>query len=446
MRRVELNETHDPQLRSWVEAANAPDADFTVQNLPFSVFRRRGGSERFRGGVAIGDQIVDLAGFPGQLCELSPLAAEALALAAKSTLNELMAAGPAAWSVLRTALSRALRFDTASRNPALHAALRRALVPQAEVEYTLPCVIGDYTDFYTSIHHAISVGRLFRPDRPLLPNYPWIPLGYHGRSSSIMVSGQAFKRPRGQRLPSDATEPLVALSARLDYELELALFIGPGNEQGAPIAVERAEEHVFGLCLLNDWSARDVQAWEYQPLGPFLGKNFATTISPWIVTLEALTPYRCAWSRASNEAQPLPYLDHASVREQGLIDIELEVTLHTQAMRRDGRAPHRLSRGNYRDAVYWSPAQMIAHHTINGCNLRPGDLLATGTLSGPTDEQAGSLLELSRGGKQSLPLPGGESRTFLQDGDIVTLRAYCEGEGRARVGFGAASAQVLPGD
>ncbi|WP_338772047.1 fumarylacetoacetase [Massilia sp. METH4] len=431
-----LNETHDPSLTSWVASANDPAGDFPIQNLPFAVFRRAGSNEAFRGGVAIGDQVLDLAALGDAALAFGEEARAALALAARDTLNDFMAAGPAAWSALRLALSRLLRSGASE--------LPQALVPQAGAEFTLPARIGDYTDFYTSIHHATAVGRLFRPDEPLLPNYKWVPIGYHGRASSIGVSGQAFPRPKGQTRPTTGgSEPHFGPSRRLDYELEVGIFIGSGNADGEPIAVADADAHVFGLCLLNDWSARDLQAWEYQPLGPFLAKNFATTISPWIVTTEALAPYRAAWKRDAADPQPLPYLDYPALRDSGAFDIELEVLLRTAAMRENGQPAVSISRSNFRDS-YWSVAQMVAHHTVNGCGLRPGDLLGSGTQSGPEPEAAGSLLELSGGGKAALTLPNGEQRTFLEDGDTVVLRGRAVRPGLPRIGFGEAAGTVLP--
>jgi fumarylacetoacetase len=432
-----MNETHDPRLRSWVESANTAGHDFPIQNLPLAVFRRAGSAQKFRGGVAIGDRIVDLAA----LCEsglFDALAGRAAALAARSVLNDLMAAGGEVNSALRLALSRALRHDSPQR-----AAVAPMLVPQAQAEYALPALIGDYTDFYTSIFHATAVGRLFRPDQPLLPNYRWLPVGYHGRCSSIGISGQQFARPLGQRLAAQAQQPTMGRSERLDYELELGVFVGAGNALGTRIGIGEAQSHVFGLCLLNDWSARDLQAWEYQPLGPFLGKNFATTISPWIITLEALEPYRIPWLREPDDSQPLAYLDSADTRSNGAIDIQLEAWIETASMRAAGQAPTRLSHTSFRHA-YWNIAQMLAHHTVNGCNLRSGDLLGTGTQSGPSPQEAGSLLELSRGGKQPLQLPNGELRSFLEDGDAIILRGYCERAGAARVGLGEVRGQVLP--
>lgn len=431
---MQLNETHDPSLRSWVASGNAPDTDFPIQNLPFCVFRKRGSGEAWRGGVAIGDRILDLAALGDALDHAGDAAREAAGLAARDSLNALMAAGPEAWSALRLALSRLLRSDATPRP--------QALVAQSDAEYTVPARIGDYTDFYTSIHHASSVGKLFRPDNPLLPNYKWVPIGYHGRCSTIGVSGEAFRRPRGQvRAASDA-EPSFGPSRKMDYELEMGIFIGSGNAQGEPIPAAEAERHVFGLCLLNDWSSRDIQAWEYQPLGPFLSKNFATTVSPFIVTMEALAPYRAAWQRDDGDPQPLPYLDYPELRSNGGLDIELAVLLHTDAMRRAGEAPARLAQSNFRHS-YWTVAQLVAHHTVNGCALRPGDLLGSGTQSGPQADEAGSLLELTAGGKQPLTLPNGEERVFLEDGDRVVLRGWAARPGYPRIGFGEASGTML---
>ncbi len=432
-----LNETHGAQLRCWLPSAHAPGADFPIQNLPFAVFRRRGSAEAWRGGVAIGDQIIDLAA----LARAGVLAGDAAAAAqagAQDKLNALMALGQGAWSALRLALSRALREGAPGQ-----AALQACLVPQAEVEYDVPARVGDYTDFYTSVYHATNIGRLFRPDAPLMPNYKWVPIGYHGRASSIGVSGQAFPRPKGQTLPAGAQTPSVVPSQRLDIELELGIFVGTGNAQGDAVPITEAEQHVFGICLLNDWSARDLQAWEYQPLGPFLAKNFATTISPWIVTLEALAPYRVAFARPEGDPEPLPYLDSPANRAGGAFDIQLQAGLRTPRMAADGQGDASICRTSYRHA-YWTVAQMVTHHTVNGCNLQPGDLLGSGTLSGPTLDQAGALIELTAGGKNALQLPGGEQRTFLQDGDAVVLRGWCEKPGAARIGFGECWGTVLP--
>ena len=432
-----VDATHDPQLTSWVASANAAASDFPIQNLPFAVFRRRGSREPFRGGVAIGAEIVDL----GALAAAQPfsgLAGQALAAAALPPLNTLMAAGPQAAAALRQALSEALRAGSP-----LEELLRRLLVPQSAAEYAVAADVGDYTDFYASIHHATAVGRLFRPDNPLLPNYKWVPIAYHGRASSLRVSGFDVARPLGQLLAAGSAVPELAATRRLDYELEVGVFIGRGNELGAPIPIGEAERHVFGLCLLNDWSARDIQSWEYQPLGPFLAKNFATTVTPWVVTLEALAPFRAPWTRPPGEPAPLPYLDGAQVRRAGGFDLELEVWLETSSMRAAGIAPQRLSHSNFRDS-WWTVSQMVTHHTVNGCNLEPGDLIGSGTQSGPAPGEAGSLLELSGGGQRAIGLAGGEQRTFLEDGDRVTFRAWCERPPFRRIGFGELTGTVLP--
>ncbi|MDO9480881.1 MAG: fumarylacetoacetase, partial [Hydrogenophaga sp.] len=367
-----LNETHDPALRSWVASANAADTDFPVQNLPFASFRRSASSEVFRGGVAIGDQILDLAA-AAQAGVFAGEAATAVQAGAQDKLNALMALGAPAWSALRLALSRALREGAPEQ-----AALQPCLVPQASAEYGVPARIGDYTDFYTSVYHATNIGKQFRPDNPLLPNYKWVPIGYHGRASSIGVSGQQFHRPKGQTMPPGAAAPSLVPSQRLDIELELGIFVGSGNALGEPVTMAEAEDHVFGLCLLNDWSARDIQGWEYQPLGPFLSKNFATTVSPWVVTLEALAPYRVAFNRPADDPQPLPYLDSPANRSQGAFDIQLQVGLQTPQMREAGQHDATICRTSYRHA-YWTVAQMVTHHTVNGCNLQPGDLFGSGT-------------------------------------------------------------------
>jgi fumarylacetoacetase len=325
------------------------------------------------------------------------------------------------------------------RGSAQEAAFRSALVAQSDVEIGLPCEIGDYTDFYTSIHHATTVGKQFRPENPLLPNYKWVPIGYHGRASTICVSGpgtgHTFRRPMGQTKAPDATEPSVGPSKRIDYELELGAFIARPNAMGEPIPMESAEEHVFGLTLFNDWTARDIQPWEYQPLGPFLSKNFASTVSPWIVTLDALAPFRKPFTRPEGDPAPLPYLDSAENRERGAFDIELEVWLQTEKMREAGHAGDKLMSSNASDA-YWTVAQLVAHHTVNGCSLRPGDLFGSGTLSGPLPSQAGSLLELTRGGTQAINLSNGEKRAYLEDGDTVIMRGHCRRDGFRTIGFG----------
>ncbi len=431
-----LNATHDPALRSWVASANEPGCDFPIQNLPFGRFRRLNTTEPWRIGVAIGDHLLDL-NLAAEAVAWSPDVQVMMASLALGDLPIVMARNAAARSALRAELSAALAAGSPHQE-----ALDRALLPLAEAQMTLPCTIGDYTDFYTGIHHATTVGKLFRPDNPLLPNYPWVPIGYHGRASSIGVSGQQFKRPSGQT-KGEAPTPVFGPSQRIDYELELGLFVGPGNALGEPVPIDAAEDHLFGVCLLNDWSARDLQAWEYQPLGPFLAKSFATTISPWIVTMEALAPYRAAFTRPAGDPQPLPYLDSPFNREHGVIDMTLEAWLQTAAMQEAGVPAVRLSQSSVGEAAYWTFAQLLTHHTVNGCNLQPGDLLGSGTLSGPSPDQGGSLLELSMGGRQTITLPNGETRTFLQDGDTVTLRGYCARDGAARIGLGEVSGTVL---
>lgn len=432
-----INETHQLSLKSWVESANLPGCDFPIQNLPFAQFKRSANDENFRGGVAIGDQVIDLSLLTASGL-LTGSASAAASAGAQSSLNALMAIGSEAWSALRLALSRGLRVGAGERTK-----IEQCLVAQSEIDYSLPCIIGDYTDFYTSVHHATNVGRLFRPDNPLLPNYKWVPIAYHGRSSSIDVSGQMFHRPKGQLKLPDTTEPVMSASRRLDHELEIGIFIGPGNQLGEPIDIEIAEDHVFGMVLLNDWSARDIQAWEYQPLGPFLSKNFSSTISPWIVTLEALAPFRTVFTRSSEEPQPLPYLTSESNSANGGIDIKLQVLIQTEKMRNDGLPPEKIADSNFVYS-YWTVAQMVTHHTVCGCNLRPGDLLGSGTQSGPLQEQAGSFLELSNGGKQTLKLGNGESRIFIEDGDSLIIRGYCENDNAAHIGFGEVTSTVLP--
>ena len=424
-----LNETHDPKLSSWVASANLPGNDFPIQNLPFAIFRSKGSDEIFRGGVAIGDQVLDLAALSSKNV-LNGDAQQALLAASGSTLNDFMALGHTAWSSLRLALSRLLREDAKQQ-----AITAQCLLDMEDVEYALPAHIGDYTDFYTSIHHATNVGKLFRPDNPLLPNYRWIPIGYHGRASSVVLSGHDVSRPQGQLMPPGAESPTLAPSKRLDFELELGIFVGAGNSLGTPITMDQAEQHVFGICLLNDWSARDIQGWEYQPLGPFLSKSFATSISPWIVTLEALAPYRLPFTRDANEPQPLPYLDSEHNRAAGAFDIQLKITLATPAMREAELPAHTICQTSYRHA-YWTLAQLITHHTVNGCNLQAGDLLGSGTLSGPESHQLAAMLEITQGGKIPLTLPNGEQRIFLEDGDQVTLRGWCATKDAARIGFG----------
>ncbi|PIG07880.1 fumarylacetoacetase [Comamonas sp. 26] len=431
-----LNETHDAGLQSWVASANTGQSDFPIQNLPFAVFRRKGSSEGFRGGVAIGDQVLDMAAVRNAKILSSDVQTQ-IEAAAQSQLNTLMGMTHTQWSALRLALSRALRAGAAEE-----ATLKGCLVAQADVEYAVPAQIGDYTDFYTSVHHATNVGKLFRPTNPLMENYKWVPIGYHGRASSIRVSGVDFKRPNGQIKAPDVN-PVLKPCNRLDYELEMGIYAGSANAWGNAIGMDNAEDHIFGLCLLNDWSARDVQAWEYQPLGPFLSKNFATSISPWIVTLEALVPYRTAFTRPAEDPQPLPYLSSEANSQHGALDVQLTVAIQTEKMRAEGKQAEQITQTSYRHA-YWTMAQLVAHHTVNGCDLQPGDLLGTGTLSGPTMDQAGALLEITEGGKNPLSLSNGETRTFLLDGDAVVFTGWCEKPGTARIGFGEVRATVLP--
>ena len=413
---------------SWVESAQG--SDFPIENLPLGIFSV--GERRRHAGVAIGDYVLDLAGIAHLLDE------EWREDLSQPVLNSWLARGHEAQSALRERL-RELLSDVRYRDD-----VEPELVGQTEVRMHLPCVVGDYTDFYVGIHHATNVGKQFRPDNPLLPNYKYVPIGYHGRASSVRVSGEPVSRPSGQRKAPDADVPEYGPSRRLDYELELGIWIGAGNELGCPIAIGEAAEHIAGYCLLNDWSARDIQAWEYQPLGPFLAKNFLTSVSAWVVSPEALAPFRKPMpQRPAGDPQPLPYLDDPADRESGGLAIQLEATLTTEQMRRQGVAPHILSRGSADAAMYWSAAQIVAHHSANGCNLQPGDLIGTGTLSTESDGGLGSLLEISRGGKQPIDLPSGESRSFLEDGDEITMRAWCEGDGGPRIGFGECIGRVV---
>jgi len=432
-----LNSTHDVNRQSWVSSANS-HADFPIQNLPFTVFKRKESKEVFRVGVAIGDEIVDLAQL--EKCELFNTSTQkSLKACAQNSLNKFMSMGVDAWSELRLVLS-----DGLTKGSALEKQLSTCLISQRLAEYKLPAQIGDYTDFYTSIHHATNIGKLFRPDNPLLPNYQWLPIGYHGRSSSIDVSGQTFARPMGQTKAPDAAEPSFGAAKRLDYELEVGIFVGKGNDIGERISIDDTDDHIFGLCLLNDWSARDIQAWEYQPLGPFLSKNFATTISPWIVTTQALAPYRAPWHREESHPQPVSYLESAKNRAQGGFDVELEVLIETQTMRDNNQAPQRLSRSNFKHS-YWTVSQMLAHHSVGGCNMRSGDLLGSGTQSGPDISEAGALIELTSGGKNPITFDNGEVRTFLEDGDTIIMKGWCEAidSQRPRIGFGEVVGTLL---
>ena len=428
-------------LRSWVDSANDPRGDFPIQNLPLGVFERSG-SDEARIGVAIGDGIADL---PAMLdAGLLDTVERNVQLACRErALNALMSLGRSSIRALRAAVSDALSASgVVARDSATQ---RRIVFPANEARLLAPAVIHDYTDFYASIEHATNLGSMFRPDNPLLPNYKWVPIGYHGRASSIVVSGTDVKRPLGQTRDGEKP-PSFGPTSRLDYELELGAFVARGNAQGARISVDAAEDYIFGFCLVNDWSARDIQAWEYQPLGPFLGKSFATTISPWVVTVDALAPYRVpARRRAPGDPEPLPYLLAAHDQAAGGLGITLEVSILSAQMRAKGIEPHRVSIGAFNE-MYWTTAQLIAHHTSNGCNLRPGDLLASGTISGPTKESRGSLIERTWRGTEPLTLPSGESRAFLADGDEVIVRGWCGREGHPRIGFGECRGRVTPAD
>jgi fumarylacetoacetase len=412
----------------WVDSAQG--SDFPIENLPLGIFSV--GQRRRKPGVAIGDYVLDLPEIADLLDE------DWRGDLSQPVLNGWLARGPDAGRALRERLQELLS-DERYRDD-----VEPQLVGQTEARMHVPCFVGDYTDFYVGIHHATNVGKQFRPDNPLLPNYKYVPIGYHGRASSVRASGEPVIRPSGQRKAPDADVPEFGPSRRLDYELELGIWVGRGNELGAPIPIGEATEHIAGYCLVNDWSARDIQAWEYQPLGPFLAKNFLTSVSPWIVSPEALAPFRKPMPpRPPGDPQPLPYLDDPTDRETGALGIQLEVTLSTEAMRKAGLAPHVLSRGSADAAMYWSAAQIIAHHSSGGCNLQPGDLIGTGTLSTASEGGLGSLLEISRGGKQPVELATGEARSFLEDGDEVTLRAWCEGNGAVRIGFGECVGRVV---
>jgi len=437
-----LNQTHDPAARSWLESANTEATDFPMQNLPLAVFRRRGRDEAFRGGMAIGHQIVDLAALAARNL-LQGDAQRACEACAQPALNDYMAMGSQAWQALRHGVFALLHEGASER---IQQQLASCLVRQAEALYGLHARIGDYTDFYTSIHHALNVGRLARPDAPLAPNFQWLPIAYHGRASSVRIGqpGFAFRRPMGQAMAAGAAQPTYGPCTRLDLELEMGFYIGPGNTLGEPVPMADAEQQIVGMLLLNDWSARDHQFWEMQPLGPFLGKNFCTTVSPWLVSMEALAPFRVPFERAAADPQPLPYLDSATNRARGSIDVQLEVRLETALHQQRGLPASRITGTSFRHQ-YWTAAQMVAQHTVGGCNLQPGDLVGTGTISGPTAAEAGSLVELSRGGREPITLSEtGEQRGFLEDGDVVILRGWCERAGARRIGFGECRGTVLP--
>ena len=440
-----LNATHDPNLQSWIESANAEGTDFPIQNLPFCVFQKS--DEHPSIGVGIGDQILNL-----RLCaDLGFLTDHFVDATSQTTLNSVMAMSPADRTQLRAMISGLLAAETTADK----SALEKSLVFQSDVKLVMPCQIGDYTDFYASIYHATNVGTMFRPTNPLLPNYKHIPIGYHGRASSVIASGTSFHRPVGQLSPSEEGGlPTRGPCKLLDYELEVALFVAQGNQLGETISIDNAEDHIFGMSLLNDWSARDIQKWEYQPLGPFLAKSFATTISPWIVTLEALAPFRCPeFDRPADDPTPLDYLRSDVNSSSGGVDMKLEVYLRSEAMHEQGIEPIKLSSGNFTN-MYWTIAQLLTHHSSNGCNMRSGDMLGSGTVSGLTRDSRGSLLELTWDGGSDNPLPGsqrtpiklptGEERKFLGDGDEVILKGYCENESHRRIGFGTCAGKFLP--
>ena len=441
---MHTNHTHDRAATSWVASANG-HSDFPIQNLPYAMFAEGLGSPHpaWRSGVAIGDEVLDLAALHAAK-PFTGAAAAALEVAALAShtggLNAFMALGREAWTALRHALFAALSSDAGA---AMQASVRACLLAQSAVRYKLPAHIANYTDFYTSIHHARNVGRIARPDAPpLTPNFQWLPIAYHGRASSVVVSGTPFHRPMGQ-VPGPNGTPVLGACARLDYELELGLFVGPGNAQGSCVALGQAEDHMFGICLLNDWSARDIQFWEMAPLGPFSGKNFCTSVSPWVVTMEALAPFRLPFTRPADEPQPLPYLSATSNNAGGTLDIRLDVSIETAQQRAAGRPATRITHTSFKHQ-YWTFAQMLTQHTLGGCNLHAGDLLGSGTISGPTAGEEGAIIELTKGGREPVALGDGEERGFLHDGDAVILQGWCERAGAVRIGFGQCRGEVLP--
>ena len=433
---IQLNNTHDADRRSWIESANAADCPFPIQNLPFGVFRPRGRSGTARAGIAIGDAILDIsacaAAFEG-------LAHTAAASCSASDLNGLMSLGPRTWSALRHQLSDLLSVD----NQCGRDFLSPCLFDLKGADLHVPAKVNNFTDFFASIDHATNAGRLFRPNQPLLPNYKYVPVAYNGRSSSIVVSGTTIRRPRGQTMPSGAVEPTYGPCRQLDYEVELGIYLGAKTDLGESVRIDNAWDHIFGVCVLNDWSARDIQSWEYQPLGPFLGKTFATSVSPWIVTAEALLPFRVsAFERPNGDPAPLPHLHSGADQREGGLDVTLECSIQSCQMRSRGNDHIRLSRGSTK-TLYWTPAQMIAHQTSNGCNLEVGDLLGSGTVSGATPDSLGSLLEITRRGANPLDLLG-ELREFLADGDDIKIIGSCQREGFASIGFGACTGTIVP--
>ncbi len=435
---MKLNDTHNPDLKSWIDSANDPHTDFPIQNLPFGAFKSpKNFSPHLC--VAIGDKVLDLTSV--MLNNLLNVSAEIRAACTKGFLNQLMSLGNEAASELRRALSHALRSDAPKD---LQDKIKHYLFDINKIELLNPVRIGDFTDFYASIYHATNVGMMLRPENPLLPNYKYVPIAYHGRASSIVISGRKIRRPNGQINADDKAEPKFMPSRRLDYEAEIGFFIGTPTGFGQTIPIRQAESHIWGACIVNDWSARDIQRWEYQPLGPFLSKNFATSISPWVVMLEALAPFRVpAFVRSDDEPKILPYLYSPENAQHGGFDITIEVYIRTSQMRKQNLSPFRISKGNFRD-MYWTPAQMLTHHASNGCNFHTGDLFASGTVSGKTREEAGCLLERAWRGEAPVELPTGETRSFVEDGDEIIIKAYCEKEGMRRIGFGECSGLIIP--
>ncbi|CAN5334059.1 fumarylacetoacetase [soil metagenome] len=436
----EINETHDQNLKSWIESANAPDTDFPIQNLPFCVFTRSCTYENVRIGIGIGDYVLDV--YACYECCLFDDDSFTIAVSADNYCldHSVMKKNANLQKAFRRRLVEILSEDADEET---RKNVERNLIPMDEVEFQLPAHIGDYTDFYCSIYHATNVGKLFRPDNPLMPNYKWIPIGYHGRASSIVVSGEDVVRPKGQNHSNEDAPPVYIPSKALDYEMEVGFFVGKGNELGETIDIKDAEEHIFGLCLVNDWSARDIQGWEYQPLGPFLGKSFATTISPFVVTMEALAPFRIpSFERDADDPKPLDYLASEENEKYGGLDIKLEVYIQTEKMRQENIEPHLLSRSNLKD-LYWTIGQMLTHHASNGCNLQTGDLMATGTVSGKEDSERGCLLEMTKRGAEPVELPSGETRKFLEDGDEIIMKGFCEKEGFRRIGFGTCRGTIV---
>ena len=435
-----LDETHACDRKSWVQTANRDGCEFPIQNLPFGIFSRNGGPTRF--GIAIGDFILDVAA-AADAGLISGAALAATDLAGIPSLNSILALDPQVLTALRRQVADLLDENGPKKQRAL-ANQQSLLAEQSHCELHLPAQIGDYTDFFAGIHHARTAGANFRPDNPLPLNYKWIPVAYHARASSVVVSGTAVHRPFGQVGSHGGKPPRYAPSGRLDFELELGFYIGRGNPMGSTISIANASDHIAGYCLLNDWSARDIQRWESVPLGPFLAKSFVTTVSPWVVTSDALRPFRCSvMKRDSDEPSPLPYLFDSVDQETGGLEIELSVLLQTQQMRRDNMPAVALTNSNAK-YLYWTPAQMVAHHASGGCNLRSGDLIGSGTISGPAESQRGSLLELTAGGKKTIELPNGEVRGFLEDGDEIIFSATCRRDGFASIGFGICVGRILP--